>query len=118
MFGTAGDYLLHPSALPSLIFCWSATPQFAYNEVSFFLIRLFQKFSGFTLAKDAQPEDTYPPAEWSTYSGDKGTTKIWPTAHLTMYVKVKYPAFIPREVVLNALRNQGGLWVRMEAVDA
>ena len=102
MFGTAGDYLLHPRALPSLIFNWATTLQFAYNEVSFFHIRLLQKFSGFTLAKDAQPEDTNPPAEWSTCSGDKGTTKIWPIAHLTMYVKVRYSAFSRHRAVLNA----------------
>jgi len=64
------------------------TPQFAYHELSFFFIRLLQKFSGFTLAEDAQPPDSRPPAEWSECKGSKGTDKIWPGVHLTMYVKV------------------------------
>ncbi|KAF8239585.1 cytochrome P450 monooxygenase pc-2 [Tricholoma matsutake] len=69
--------------------------QFAYNEVSFFLIRLLQRFSEFTLANDAQPADSLPPAEWSNYKGTKGRDKVWPGIHFTMYVK-------------------GGLWMRLE----
>ncbi|KAF8219014.1 cytochrome P450 monooxygenase pc-3 [Tricholoma matsutake] len=69
--------------------------QFAYNEVSFFLVRLLQKFSGFTLASDAQPADSLPPAEWSKGKGPKATDKVRPAMHLTLFVK-------------------GGLWVRME----
>jgi hypothetical protein len=66
----------------------SESTQFAYHEVSFFLVRLLQKFATFSLALDAQPEDTLPPAEWSKRSGTQGTDKIWPATHLTMYVKV------------------------------
>lgn len=69
--------------------------QFAYHEVSFFLVRLLQRFVAFSLALDAQPQGTLPPAEWSKRSGTQGTDKIWPASHLTLYVK-------------------GGLWVRME----
>ncbi|KAF9444176.1 cytochrome P450 monooxygenase pc-3 [Macrolepiota fuliginosa MF-IS2] len=68
--------------------------QFAYNESSFFLIRLLQHFSSFSLAPDAQPPDSLPPKEWSGEKGPKGRDKIRPASHLTMYVK-------------------GGLWVRM-----
>jgi hypothetical protein len=68
--------------------CLSATLQFAYNEMSFFLIRLLQKFSGFTLAEDAQPVESRPPAEWSKCKGSKGTDKVWPAVRITMYVKV------------------------------
>jgi hypothetical protein len=67
-----------------------ATSQFAYQEVSFFLIRLLQTFSGFTLAEDAQPADSRPPAEWSKCKGTKGKDKIVPAMHITLYVKVRY----------------------------
>ncbi|KAF8998659.1 cytochrome P450 monooxygenase pc-3 [Cyathus striatus] len=69
--------------------------QFAYQEASFFLIRLLQQFSLFTLAQDAQPADSLPPKSWAGASGSKGTEKIRPQSHLTMYVK-------------------GGLWVRLQ----
>ncbi|KAJ7499692.1 cytochrome P450 monooxygenase pc-3 [Mycena latifolia] len=68
--------------------------QFAYQEASFFLVRLLQKFSAFSLAPDAQPEDTKPPASWKS-STLKGREKITFGASLTMYAK-------------------GGLWVRMQ----
>lgn len=69
--------------------------QFAYQEASFFLIRLLQQFTGFSLAPDAQPEGTRPPESWKGCAGSKGSTKVWPGLHLTMYVR-------------------GGLWVRMD----
>ncbi|KAF9445059.1 cytochrome P450 monooxygenase pc-3 [Macrolepiota fuliginosa MF-IS2] len=68
--------------------------QFAYNESSFFLIRLLQHFSSFSLASDAQPPNSLPPKEWAGKEGPQGRDKILPASHLTMYVK-------------------GGLWVRM-----
>jgi cytochrome P450 len=68
--------------------------QYAYQEASFFLIRLLQQYSSFSLARDAQPVDSLPPKEWASALGPKGTEKIHPQAHLTMYSK-------------------GGLWVRM-----
>ncbi|KAJ7031191.1 hypothetical protein C8F04DRAFT_960701, partial [Mycena alexandri] len=40
---------------------------FAYLESSFFLVRLLQGFSSFTLAPDAQPADTKPPASWKSF---------------------------------------------------
>jgi len=69
--------------------------QFAYNEVSFFLIRLLQNFSEFSLALDAQPADSIPPKHWADCPGRKGKEKIMFGSHLTMYAK-------------------GGLWVRMK----
>ncbi|KAG2003619.1 cytochrome p450 [Coprinopsis cinerea AmutBmut pab1-1] len=69
--------------------------QFAYNEVSFFLIRLLQQFSKFSLALDAQPADSLPPAAWKGKEGLQAKEKIWPGVNLTLFVK-------------------GGLWVRME----
>ncbi|KAF8126892.1 cytochrome P450 [Boletus edulis] len=67
--------------------------QFAYNEMSFMLIRLLQQFDTFSLAPDAQAH-TLPPAAWAEAAGRKATEKIFPKVHLTMYV-------------------HGGLWVRM-----
>ncbi|KAF7344029.1 hypothetical protein MVEN_01692400 [Mycena venus] len=69
--------------------------QFAYNEASFFLVRLLQSFSAFTLAPDAQPESTRPPESWKACKGTQATEKIMLGRHLTMYAK-------------------GGLWVRMQ----
>ncbi|KAF8994419.1 cytochrome P450 monooxygenase pc-3 [Cyathus striatus] len=69
--------------------------QYAYQEASFFLIRLLQQYSSFSLARDAQPIDSLPPKEWAGAYGPKGSEKIHPQAHLTMYSK-------------------GGLWVRMQ----
>ncbi|KAF8996805.1 cytochrome P450 [Cyathus striatus] len=69
--------------------------QFAYNEASYFLVKLLQNFSAVSLATEAQPVDSRPPASWSCSPGRRGKEKIYPGRHLTMYIK-------------------GGLWVRME----
>ncbi|KAJ7208982.1 cytochrome P450 monooxygenase pc-3 [Mycena pura] len=71
--------------------------QFAYYEASFFLVRLLQNFVGFSLAPDAQPEASKPPASWKNRKGTQATEKIRLGLHLTMYSK-------------------GGLWVRMNEV--
>ncbi|EIW61469.1 cytochrome P450 monooxygenase pc-3 [Trametes versicolor FP-101664 SS1] len=68
--------------------------QFAYNEMSFFLIRLLQNFSHVELDLSAQPPDARPPAEWASAEGQKGREQIIPKCHLTLYVL-------------------GGLWVKM-----
>ncbi|KAH7885026.1 cytochrome P450 [Phlebopus sp. FC_14] len=71
--------------------------QFAYNEMSYMLIRLLQSFTSMTLATDAQPPETLPPADWAEAAGGSGrrvVEKIFPKMNLTMYV-------------------HGGLWVRM-----
>ncbi|PCH44301.1 cytochrome P450 [Wolfiporia cocos MD-104 SS10] len=67
--------------------------QFAYNEMSFFLIRFLQKFDHIELAPDAQPARTLPPASWVTSEGRKAIEQIKPKSSLTMSVT-------------------GGLWVR------
>ncbi|CAA7270247.1 unnamed protein product [Cyclocybe aegerita] len=69
--------------------------QFAYNEASFFLVRLLQNFSSITLDLDAQPAHSRAPPEWAKEEGRKGKEKVRPMAHLTMYL-------------------EGGLWVKME----
>ncbi|KAL5522174.1 hypothetical protein ACEPAF_2031 [Sanghuangporus sanghuang] len=66
---------------------------FAYNEASFFLVRLLQQFDTFTLAPEFQPEGSLPPTSWKTKQGRQAIERCWPAAALTLYVK-------------------GGLWVR------
>ncbi|THH10403.1 hypothetical protein EW145_g1356 [Phellinidium pouzarii] len=67
--------------------------QFAYNEVSFMLIRLLQAFDAVALAPDAQAPETRPPAAWARETGSrKSRERVWLKSHLTMYV-------------------HGGLWV-------
>ncbi|KAG1731772.1 cytochrome P450 [Suillus lakei] len=66
--------------------------QFAYSEMSFFLVRLLQSFSSVSLDLKTQ---TRPPAEWANEPGRKGVDKIVFKSHLTAYV-------------------QDGLWVTME----
>ena len=59
--------------------------QFAYHEATFFLIRLFQQFTGFALDNSANIKT---PADWATCDGLKATEKVYPAAHLTMFVRV------------------------------
>ncbi|KAH9849997.1 cytochrome P450 monooxygenase pc-3 [Lenzites betulinus] len=68
--------------------------QFAYNEMSFFLIRLLQNFKNVELDLAAQPPDARPPKEWAIAEGHKGQEKVIAKCHLTLYV-------------------HGGLWVKM-----
>ncbi|KAF7351018.1 hypothetical protein MSAN_01664100 [Mycena sanguinolenta] len=73
--------------------------QFAYNEMSFVIIRLLQNFASMTLDVDACPPDARVPTEWSGQPGRKGIEKCVPRMHLTLY-------------------TQGGLWVKMEDAKA
>ena len=59
--------------------------QFAYHEATYFLVRLLQEFTGFTLDKS---HNIQPPAEWADCEGLKGTEKVQPGSHLTMFVRV------------------------------
>jgi hypothetical protein len=56
--------------------------------MSYFLVRLLQKFDRFTLAQEFQPEGSLPPIEWKDLSGRQRFEKVWPSAALTLYVKV------------------------------
>ncbi|EIW77750.1 cytochrome P450 monooxygenase CYP63 [Coniophora puteana RWD-64-598 SS2] len=67
---------------------------YAYNEASYFLARLLQRFDTFSLAPDAQPGSSLPPQEWKCGRGRKAVEQIRPEAAMTLFVK-------------------GGLWVRM-----
>jgi len=67
---------------------------YAYNEASFFLVRLMQQFDTFMLAADAQPPCSLPPSEWKCGRGRQAVEMIRPDAAMTLFVK-------------------GGLWVRL-----
>ncbi|KAH9931765.1 cytochrome P450 monooxygenase pc-3 [Amylocystis lapponica] len=73
--------------------------QFAYNEMSFFLIRLLQNFSSVELDLSAQPPDSRPPARWAQGEGRMVAEKIHPKVYVTMFTK-------------------GGLWVKMTEAEA
>lgn len=81
-------------ANPSMFLPFNAGPriclgqQFAYNEMSFFIIRLLQNFSSMSLQLDCQDPATLPPKEWAQCPGRKGIEKIFPKAHLSSYVNV------------------------------
>lgn len=62
---------------------------YAYNEMSYFLVRLLQQFETFTLAPEFQPKESLPPAEWKNRKGRQATEKVWPASALTLYVKVE-----------------------------
>lgn len=62
--------------------------QFAYNEMSFFLVRLLQNFEDIQLDLDSHPPESRVPADWAGAPGRKGVERFWPKAHLTLYSKV------------------------------
>ena len=66
--------------------------QFAYNEMSFVLVRMLQAFAGVSLDGGAQPADSVPPPAWAGARGRKGIERFWPQSHLTMYAKVRVRA--------------------------
>ncbi|CAE6436778.1 unnamed protein product [Rhizoctonia solani] len=68
--------------------------QFAYNEASFVLVRMLQKFYRLELAMDAAPDGCVPPPEWRGQDGRKGFERVWVKNAVTLYSK-------------------GGMWVRV-----
>ncbi|KAJ7134537.1 cytochrome P450 monooxygenase pc-2 [Mycena epipterygia] len=73
--------------------------QFAYNEMSFILIRLLQNFSSFSLDLDAFRPEARPPAEWAELAeGRKALDRFRPKMHLTMY-------------------SEGGMWLKMQEAE-
>ena len=72
--------------------------QFAYNEMSFLIIRLLQNFDTIHFDTDSQPPDSLPPASWAGCPGRKGKDKLWVKSHLTVYAAVSalHAAFIVR----------------------
>ncbi|KAG6853804.1 hypothetical protein C0991_001254 [Blastosporella zonata] len=80
---------------PSIYGPFSAGPRicvgqnYAYNEASYFIVRLLQKFDRFTLAPEAQPTGSIPPREWKERSGRQRVEEVWPAAAMTLYIKVR-----------------------------
>ncbi|KAJ7289341.1 cytochrome P450 monooxygenase pc-1 [Mycena rebaudengoi] len=72
--------------------------QFAYNEMSFMLIRLLQSFSSFALDESAFAPEALPPAEWAGAPGRKGIDRFRPKIHVTMY-------------------TTDGMWLRMKEAE-
>ncbi|EIM82729.1 cytochrome P450 monooxygenase pc-3 [Stereum hirsutum FP-91666 SS1] len=68
--------------------------QFAYNEASFFLVRLLQSFASITLTPEAQPS-SHPPAQWAQLPGRASREKTWIKSHFTLFAAE-------------------GLWLKME----
>ena len=62
--------------------------QFAYNEMSFLIIRLLQSFKSFHLDLSSAPPEAHPPADWAGQPGRQSVEKIFPKMHLTMYTNV------------------------------
>lgn len=62
--------------------------QFAYNEMSFFLVRLLQNFESIHFDVDSLSPDSRAKPEWAGSPGRKGIEKFWPKSHLTLYAKV------------------------------
>ncbi|KAG1903101.1 cytochrome P450 [Suillus fuscotomentosus] len=68
---------------------------FAYNEMSFMLIRLLQNFSAIALSPEPAMR---PPAWWAEKDGRQAIERFKPKFHVMLYA-------------------EGGMWVKMEAVD-
>lgn len=69
--------------------------QFAYNEMSFMLIRLLQSFSSIILDPASAPPGSLPPPEWKRFDGRKAIEQVMPKVHLTMHASVRrVPRFI------------------------
>nr|BED42920.1 cytochrome P450 monooxygenase [Trametes versicolor] len=72
--------------------------QFAYNEMSFMLVRLLQQVSAIEFCPEVAPA-SIPPPGYTDSPGSDGTDRVWMSSHLTMYAK-------------------GGLWVKMTEAPA
>ncbi|KAG8684502.1 hypothetical protein FRC08_013659, partial [Ceratobasidium sp. 394] len=89
---------------PSIFLPFNAGPrnclgqQFAYNIMSFFLVRLLQRFEAIELVPEAQPVGTLPPADWKGAAGRKGFERIWPKYHLMTSCNVSMSSFFWQRV--------------------
>ena len=84
---------------PAMFLPFNAGPRiclgqnYAYNQMSYFVVRLLQRFDRFTLTPEFQPAGSTPPPEWKQRKGRQAEERIWPAAALTLFIK-------------------GGLWVK------
>ncbi|KAK0200571.1 cytochrome P450, partial [Desarmillaria ectypa] len=72
--------------------------QFAYNEISFMLVRLLQNFSSFEFCGEALPAECRTPPNWMKCKGRKAIDKFWPRSTLTLY-------------------SAGGMWIKATEAD-
>ncbi|PBK87668.1 cytochrome P450 monooxygenase pc-1 [Armillaria gallica] len=72
--------------------------QFAYNEISFMLVRLLQNFSLFEFCREDLPTECRTPADWTKCKGRKAIDKFWPRCTLTLY-------------------SWGGMWIKATEAD-
>lgn len=61
--------------------------QFAYNEMSFMLVRLLQQVSAIEFCPEVAPASIVPPG-YTDSPGSDGTDRVWMASHLTMYARV------------------------------
>ncbi|TFK22513.1 cytochrome P450 monooxygenase CYP63 [Coprinopsis marcescibilis] len=71
---------------------------YAYNQMSYFVVRLLQRFDRFTLTPEFQPLGSLPPEVWKKRKGRQVYERVWPAAALTLFAK-------------------GGLWMKFHLAD-
>lgn len=69
-------------------FCQCIGQEFAFNETAYFLVKLLQRFKGFRLATEYQPEGSLPNPAWKGQPGRQSIEKIAPSIGMTVYSKV------------------------------
>jgi hypothetical protein len=72
---------------PMIVLVLRCSLQFAYNEVSLFLIRLLQAFSSISFAPDADP-GSLPPASWAAGEARRPIERVWLKTHLILHAHV------------------------------
>jgi len=76
-----GQQVCLPCYYLSTRICNSRPTQFAYNEASFFIVRMLQMFDTIDLALDAQPPESLPPAH--------SRERLWIKSNVTIYFVVR-----------------------------
>ncbi|KAH8829995.1 cytochrome P450 [Flagelloscypha sp. PMI_526] len=88
--------------------------QFAYHEMSYFLVRLLQQFTSISLALDSQPPQSLAPREWANDTESRrAKEKITMSNNLT----IDFPVWFLFNLVWlthHICREKHGVWVRME----
>ena len=72
------------------------------------IIRLLQNFTSVDLDPSSAPPEAHPPAVWAEASGRKGTEKLFPKMHLTMYTNVSLSS-TTLTIIANTLSLSGRL---------
>ncbi|KAG8871384.1 hypothetical protein FRB98_000821 [Tulasnella sp. 332] len=68
--------------------------EFAWNQMSFVMVRLLQVIDGLILAQDEAPAGSLPPGDWKLGQGRQAIEKIHPMSAMTMYSKLFLNAVI------------------------